>query len=104
MTDDRMAGSAKTLGGKVEEGYASATGDLAHEAKGKMRQVEGAAQDLYGQTKDALSDAAQAAQDSAIEARDVVRDIIEERPYTVALVALAVGFCLGRMSSAGGRG
>jgi uncharacterized protein YjbJ (UPF0337 family) len=104
MTDDRMAGTAKDLGGKLQEEYGSATGDLAQEAKGKMRQVEGAAQDLYGQTKDALTDAAQVAQDRAIEARDVVRDIVEERPYTVALVALAVGFCLGRMSGAGGRG
>jgi uncharacterized protein YjbJ (UPF0337 family) len=98
MTDDRIAGSAKNLGGKLQEGYGGATGDLAHEAKGKMRQVEGTAQDLYGQAKDALADAARTAQDSAIEARDVVRDIVEERPYTVALAALAVGFFIGRMS------
>ena len=97
MTDDRIAGTAKNLGGKLQEGYGSATGDLAHEVKGKMRQVEGAAQDLYGQAKDALSDAARVAQDSAVEARDVVREIIEERPYTVAIAALAVGFVIGRM-------
>ena len=71
----------------------------AHEVKGKMRQAEGAAQDLYGQAKDALSDAARIAQDSAVEARDVVREIIEERPYTVAIAALAVGFCIGRMGA-----
>ena len=97
MTDDRMAGTAKNLGGKLQEGYGSATGDFAQEAKGKMRQVEGAAQDLYGQAKDALSDAARMAQDSAVEARDIVREIIEERPYTVAIAALAVGFFIGRM-------
>jgi ElaB/YqjD/DUF883 family membrane-anchored ribosome-binding protein len=62
-----------------------------------MRQAEGAAQDLYGQAKDALSDAARAAQDGAVEARDIVREIIEERPYTVAIAALAVGFFIGRM-------
>jgi len=97
MTDDRIAGSAKNLGGKVQETYGSATGDLAHEAKGKMRQIEGTAQDLYGQAKDALADAARVAQEGAVEARDVVREIIEERPYTVALAALAVGFLIGRM-------
>ena len=97
MTDDRMAGTAKNLGGKLQEGFGSATGDLAHEAKGKLRQAEGTAQDLYGQAKDALSDAARMAQDSAVEARDIVREIIEERPYTVALTALAVGFMIGRM-------
>ena len=37
------------------------------------------------------------AQQGAADARDVVRDIIEERPYTVAFAALAVGFLLGRM-------
>ena len=97
MTDDRMAGTAKNLGGKVQEGYGSATGDFAHEVKGKLRQAEGTAQDLYGQAKDALADATRIAQDSAAEARDVVREIIEERPYTVAIAALAVGFVIGRM-------
>jgi uncharacterized protein YjbJ (UPF0337 family) len=98
MTDDRMAGTAKNLGGQMQEGFGRATGDLGHEAKGKVRQVEGAAQDLYGQAKDALADAARMAQDGAAEARDIVRDIVEERPYTVALAALAVGFFIGRMA------
>lgn len=97
MTDDRMAGTAKNLGGKLQEGFGNATGDLAHEAKGRMRQVEGTAQDLYGQAKDALADAARMAQDGAAEARDVVREIVEQRPYTVAFAALAVGFVIGRM-------
>jgi uncharacterized protein YjbJ (UPF0337 family) len=97
MTDDRMAGTAKNLGGQVQEGYGRATGNAAHEIKGKMRQAEGTAQDLYGQAKDALSDAARAAQESAVEARDVIRDIVEERPYTVAIAALAIGFMIGRL-------
>ncbi|MBX9776064.1 MAG: CsbD family protein [Xanthobacteraceae bacterium] len=97
MTDDRMAGTAKNLGGQMQEGFGRATGDLGHEVKGKVRQVEGSAQDLYGQAKDALADAARMAQDGAVEARDVVREIIEERPYTVAIAALAVGFMIGRM-------
>jgi uncharacterized protein YjbJ (UPF0337 family) len=97
MTDDRIAGTAKNLGGKLQEGYGSVTGDYAQEAKGKLRQAEGTAQDLYGQAKDALADAGRIAQEGATEVRDVVRDIIEERPYTVAFAALAVGFLLGRM-------
>jgi uncharacterized protein YjbJ (UPF0337 family) len=97
MTDDRIAGTAKNLGGQVQEGFGRATGDLGHEVKGKMRQAEGTAQDLYGQAKDAIADAARVAQDGAVEARDVVREIIEERPYTVAIAALAVGFMIGRM-------
>ena len=97
MTDDRMAGTAKNLGGQLQEGFGRATGDLGHEVKGKVRQVEGTAQDLYGQAKDAISDAARVAQEGAVEARDIVREIVEERPYTVAIAALAVGFFIGRM-------
>jgi uncharacterized protein YjbJ (UPF0337 family) len=97
MTDDRIASTAKNFGGKVQEAYGSVTGDVGHEVKGKMRQAEGAAQDLYGQAKDALADAGRMAQQGAAEARDVVREIVEERPYTVAVAALAVGFLLGRM-------
>ena len=97
MTDDRMAGTAKNLGGQLQEGFGRATGDLGHEVKGKVRQVEGTAQDLYGQAKDAITDAARVAQEGAVEARDIVREIVEERPYTVAIAALAVGFFIGRM-------
>lgn len=97
MTDDRLAGNAKALGGRIQEGFGEATGDLAHQAEGKMRQLEGTAQDLYGQAKDAIADAARMAQDGVVEARDIVREIVEERPYTVALAALAVGFFIGRM-------
>jgi uncharacterized protein YjbJ (UPF0337 family) len=97
MTDDRIAGTAKNLGGKAQEAYGSVTGDYGAQAKGKLRQVEGTAQDLYGQAKDAVTDAARVAQEGAAEVRDVVRDIIEARPFTVAFGALAIGFLLGRM-------
>ena len=97
MTDDRIAGTAKNFGGQVQEGFGRATGDLGHEVKGKLRQAEGTAQDLYGQAKDTLADAARMAQDGAVDARDLVREIIEERPYTVAIAALAVGFMIGRL-------
>jgi uncharacterized protein YjbJ (UPF0337 family) len=97
MTDDRIAGTAKNAAGRLQEGYGRATDDPSHEVRGKMRQAEGAAQDTYGQAKEALADATRKAQDTAADARDVVRDMIEERPYTVAIAALAVGFILGRM-------
>ena len=98
MTEDRIAGTAKNFGGKVQEAYGTVTGDTGAEFTGKLRQAEGRAQDLYGQAKDALSDATRIAQESAAEARDIVREYVEERPYTVAVAALAVGFLLGRMS------
>jgi uncharacterized protein YjbJ (UPF0337 family) len=97
MTDDRIAGTAKNFGGKVQEAYGDAAGDLGSQVKGKLKQAEGAVQDLYGQAKDTAADAADAIRQTASDADDYVRKIIEERPYTVAIAALAVGFLLGRM-------
>ena len=35
MTDDRLTGSAKSVGGEVEEGFGRATGDVKTELQGK---------------------------------------------------------------------
>jgi|SRR5436190_489148 len=97
MTDDRIAGTAKNFGGKVQEAYGDVAGDLGSQAKGKLKQAEGAVQDLYGQAKDTASDAADVIRQTASDADDYIRRVIEERPYTVAIAALAVGFLIGRM-------
>jgi uncharacterized protein YjbJ (UPF0337 family) len=97
MTDDRIAGTAKNLGGKAQEAYGSMTGNRSQEAKGKLNQAEGALQDVYGQAKDVASEAASAVTQAASDAEDFVRHYIEKRPYTVALCALAAGFLLARM-------
>ncbi len=98
MSDDRIAGTAKNLGGKAQETWGDVTGDPMQQAKGKARQFEGAAQDLYGQAKDAVSDAGRLAQAGAAEATDIVREFVENRPYTTAFAALCVGFLIGRMA------
>src|SRR5690242_16867833 len=91
MTDDRIAGTAKNFGGKVQEAYGAATGDRSQQVKGKFNQAEGAVQDMYGQAKDMANDAVDMAGRAAKQADDYVRNIIEERPYTVAFAALAIG-------------
>ena len=97
MTDDRIAGTAKNFAGKVEDAYGSVTGDVASQVKGKLRQAEGAVQDLYGQAKDTAGDAARIARRGAEDAADIVRDFVETRPYTTAFAALCIGFAIGRM-------
>jgi uncharacterized protein YjbJ (UPF0337 family) len=99
MTDDRIAGTTKNLGGKFEEGLGRMTGDAKTEFRGKARQAEGAAQDLYGQAQDTAADVGRHAQKAAEDASDVVREFVETRPYTTACLALAVGFLLGRTRS-----
>jgi uncharacterized protein YjbJ (UPF0337 family) len=96
VNEDRLTGTAKNLGGQLEEGYGRATGDLRSQAEGRARQAEGAIQDLYGQAKDAAGSAAQSVREHAREAEDFVCTMIEERPYTTAAVALGIGFLIGR--------
>ena len=97
MNEDRLAGTATNLGGKVQQGIGRVTGDTKSQVEGVVNQAAGAAQDLYGQAKDTASDAAQAVRKGAVDAEDYIRQLIEKRPYTVAFTALCAGWLLGRM-------
>jgi len=97
MNEDRLAGTAKNLGGKVQEGIGKATGDASTEASGRMKQVEGDLQDLYGQARETAGQAARVVRDQASSFEEMLRDTIEKRPYTAVAAALAVGWVIGRM-------
>jgi len=90
MDEDRISGTARNLGGKVEEGVGRVTGDAKTQLQGKLDQAAGAAQDLYGQATDA-------ARDTAATFDKWLRTTIESQPYTTAIVALGIGWLLGRM-------
>ena len=65
MDENRIAGTARNMGGKVEEGVGRAIGDTKTQFRGIADQAAGTAQDLYGQARDTAADAAVAARDSA---------------------------------------
>jgi len=96
MDEDRIAGTARTIGGKVQEEVGRFTGDTQTQIKGMANQaadgpvIVGTAQDLYGQ-------AADAARDTAATFDKWLRNTIETQPYTTAIVALGIGWLLGRM-------
>jgi uncharacterized protein YjbJ (UPF0337 family) len=98
MNEDRLTGNAKRFGGQVEEGFGRATGDVKAELEGKAKQAEGTLQDVYGQAKEAAASATQAVRESASKADDFLRTTIEQRPYTTAVFALAIGFLIGRFA------
>ncbi len=98
MNEDRVIGTARNLGGQAQEGFGRVTGDTKTQAEGVFNQAAGAVQDLYGQAKDTAEDAAAAVRRTASGAEDIVRDLIEQRPYTTALAALCIGLIIGRMS------
>jgi uncharacterized protein YjbJ (UPF0337 family) len=46
MDENRTSGTAKNVGGKVEEGFGRVTGDAKTKAQGQMKQAEGSIQDF----------------------------------------------------------
>jgi ElaB/YqjD/DUF883 family membrane-anchored ribosome-binding protein len=77
-----------------------AFGDARKQAGSVAKEVSGAAQDLYDQTRESTSqvtDAAKvAAQKTANSFEKALRRTIEDRPYTAALVVFALGWLFGR--------
>jgi uncharacterized protein YjbJ (UPF0337 family) len=89
MDEHRVAGTAKEVGGKVEEGLGRAAGSARLAGRGAADQALGQAEDLYGQASDA-------ARETAATFDTWFRDKIETQPYTTALIALGVGWLVGR--------
>lgn len=90
MDENRVSGTAKNIGGKIEEGAGALMGDAKTQIQGKLNQVSGTAQDLYGQAADAT-------RETATGVEKWLRATIETQPYTAAAVALGIGWLLGRM-------
>ncbi len=100
MDENRIAGTARNVGGKVQEGFGRVVGDAQTQAEGVVNQVRGTAQDLYGQARESASrladDAATAGRRTASSLESTLRNTIETQPYTAVLGALALGWFLGR--------
>ena len=90
MDENRIEGSARNLGGKVQEGIGRVTGDAQSTIEGVVNQAAGTAQNLYGQSADV-------ARQTASTLDSWLRNAIETQPYTTAIVALGIGRLLGRM-------
>ncbi len=96
MDENSLSGTAKNLGGKVEEAFGRATGDARTKAHGQMHQAEGSVQDLYGQAKDAAGEAINAVGKMPASFEDTIRHYIQIKPYTTAAIAFALGWLVGR--------
>ncbi len=97
MNEDRIEGSARTIGGKVQEAAGRLTGDAKTRVEDELNQAAGRAQDLYGQARDAAADAVGVIEDGAETIEDAVCDFVETRPYTTAAIALGIGLLIGTM-------
>lgn len=74
---DRVEGTARDFGGRVQETVGNMTGDTRTQAQGLYNQATGQAQQAAGQ----------------------FTDMVKSQPLTATLVALAVGYILGRLTA-----
>jgi uncharacterized protein YjbJ (UPF0337 family) len=100
MNEDRIKGTVRDVGGKVQESFGRGIGDAGTQVEGVTNQLKGKAQDLYGQAKDSASDMAANMADSARETGSSferqLRNTIEHQPYAAVGIALGIGWLLGR--------
>jgi uncharacterized protein YjbJ (UPF0337 family) len=74
---DRFEGTARDLGGRVQETVGKASGDSKMEAEGLYNQAAGQAQQTVGQLGDA----------------------IKSQPIAAVAIALGIGYILGRLTA-----
>ncbi len=77
VDSNRPEGTLRDLGGKVENAVGGLTGDASTQAKGRLNEAAGSAQDAYGL------------------AMDEVRGFVAEQPMMAMLAALGAGLVMG---------
>jgi uncharacterized protein YjbJ (UPF0337 family) len=75
--NDRVEGTAREFGGRVQEAVGNVTGDAKTQAQGLYNQASGQAQQAAAQFS----------------------DVVKAQPIVAALVALGLGYVLGRLTS-----
>ncbi len=88
MNRDKVEGFAKKVEGNVESAFGNVTGNSSYEAKGTANKVLGAAQSAFGKAEDYVRDSV-----------DTVKTQVYEKPVQSSIIALAIGFILGRLLS-----
>jgi uncharacterized protein YjbJ (UPF0337 family) len=77
MMNDRVEGTAREFGGRVQETVGNVTGDSKTQAQGLYNQAAGQAQQAAGQFS----------------------DVVKAQPIVASLIALAIGYVLGRLTA-----
>jgi uncharacterized protein YjbJ (UPF0337 family) len=75
--DDRVEGTAREFGGRMQEAVGNVTGDAKTQAQGLYNQASGQAQQAAAQFS----------------------DVVKAQPVVASLVALAIGYVLGRLTA-----
>ncbi len=74
---DKVQGMARDMAGRAQSAFGSAVGDAQTQAKGMYNQYSGQAQEQLGR----------------------LTDVIKDQPLTAAIIALGIGYILGRLTA-----
>jgi uncharacterized protein YjbJ (UPF0337 family) len=96
---DRVSGKIKETAGKAESALGDVTGDSETQASGYVRQATGAAQNVYGQAKDAFGDSFADAQESAEKALHTIEAEVKARPLIALLIAALIGYVFAQLTT-----
>lgn len=77
MDENRIEGSARDIGGKLQDAAGGLTGDTSTQVRGKANQAAGQAQDTYGKLVDQL------------------QEMTQDQPMTVLISTLGIGLLFG---------
>ncbi|MGO9999306.1 MAG: CsbD family protein [Acetobacteraceae bacterium] len=77
VDENRVEGTARNIGGKVQDAVGAVTGDAATQARGQMNRAAGSAQNAHGQ------------------AVDEVRNFASDQPVVALLSAMTLGIVFG---------
>lgn len=83
VDENRIEGSVKNLGGKLQDVVGGVTGDAEIQARGKANQAAGSAQNAFGSVMDTAS-----------EWSGSIAGMTKDKPLTALLVAVSVGYML----------
>jgi len=113
MATDRIAGAVRNGAGHVQDAVGGLTGDLKTQARGKLNEAAGAAQNAYGkvrdQAEDLYDDASDRARDVAARGRRRVEGsyadlerLVGDAPMPAVAIAMGVGLLLGLLLGSSG--
>lgn len=103
VDSNEIIGGAREMGGKVKQAAGRLVGDVKTRGEGYYDQAAGAAQQAYGQARDAAGDYGSMMLDQIEEAGDYLAERVDERPITAILVAAGVGFLFALLTKPSSR-
>jgi len=96
MGIDVSSGDLESIGSRAGESVGRASGDSEGQLRGMTRQVDEALRDVSREAKGLAAAATRTIHAGAAD--DFIRVAIHKRPCTTAVVALGIGFLIGRLA------